>query len=160
MLDTKLKSAKTIVTGCVKATPTECLPLPDGIMPPLKKKKIIKSSMERYHANVSSDLYQESNLLPLVEHYPRHEQNNGQIAAFVEWVHQQPELVTWLTSPLSILTHLSRQAWCQITRLRTGFDRFRSCHDDATSTCGEVPQTAEIILAKCNSMKSFHGKTT
>ena len=178
-LDTKLNSAMRIVTGCVKSTPTECLPVLSGIMPPslrreLAAKNLAKKVM-RDPTHIMHEMLGYEHRLRLPSRHPiyHHLQNatEDRSKPIDKWRHtwcdSSFKLKNFIEMPvvdLPIGAHLSRRAWCHLNRLRTGYGRFRACLekwgfiDDPTYICGEAPQTAEHILSQCKILKPPSGK--
>ena len=178
-LDTKLNSAMRIVTGCVESTPTECLPVPSGILPPpLRRELAVKNlakKIKRDPSHIMHEMLSYDHHLRLTSRHPiyHHLQNASEDRSkpIDKWRHMwwvsKYNLKHYIEIPVVDLppgAHLPRPAWCRLNRLRTGYGRFRSCLekwgciDDPTCTCGEAPQTAEHILSQCKTLKPPCGK--
>ena len=153
---------------CVKSTPTECLPVLSGIMPPslrheLAAKNLAKKFM-RDPTHFMHEMLGYEHRLRLPSRHPVYHNllstTDDRSKSIDKWRHMWSDssfnLKHFFELPVADLpigAHLSRRAWCHLNSLRTGYGRFRTCLekwgliDDPTCICSEAPQTAEHILS-------------
>lgn len=156
-----------IVTGTLKPTPTEWLPILSNIAPPdLRRKKALMGDFTKIKNNSSIPLYHDLHNQPRIRLKSRkppiilaQNLNNEGFNITSSWEH------SWETSgrnsPIFSLNrrkeefNLPRRSWCNLNRLRTSTARTNDnlfkwgIVDDQKCECGFPKQTIEHILRSC-----------
>lgn len=176
-LDTALNTALRTVSGCLRATPTNHLPVLAGIAPAEVRREAAMLALAR-KAQIS-----ESHLLhKIVTETPQHMRLKSRRpfathaqellrttptdiskASWVkarwrdQWKSAEPSrLHHYIKDPTDVLgQHLPRKQWTTLNRLRTGVGRFGAAMqkwglvDSAHCECGDQLQTVEHIISSC-----------
>ena len=176
-LDTVLNSAMRTVSGCLRATPVNHLPILSGIAPPtLRREAAVLALSRKAQANEDHLLHRMLQERPtrarLKSRRPFSQQAHHLSDLAPPGVTKQSWLRTrwkddWLAAPPSRLHNfirdphsvpgldLPRKQWTTLNRLRTGVGRFSSSmlkwglKDSSVCECGAPEQTVDHILDVC-----------
>ena len=173
LLDRPINDALRMVTGCLKPTPTEYLPVLPGIPPAELRCKAATLSLARQSLEPGHTLHNYFNR-PLTKRRLKSRkpfviEAQGLQAQNTDapiWIHN-----TWkenwtknisrfhsfvtVVRPLPAGHELSRSAWVRLNRLRTGIGRFGSLMyrwgltTTAVCDCGAEQQTPDHLLYQC-----------
>jgi len=175
-----------IVTGCLRPTPANNLPILAGIQPAeLRRSRatlslgrrvmepghLLHSALTRPSSVVARRLKSRHPFVPAVQQLVSLSDNNNIRAK--QWADHQLN-AEWADNPTSLSTLISdtgthtpgmtlpRRAWVRLNPLRTGVGRFRSClykwgmASSAACECG-VEQTVDHIVFQCPIHRPPHG---
>ena len=187
-IDTAINGALRTVTGCLRPTPLDNLPILAGIQPAEFRREKATLSLAR-RALEPNHLLHSKVYAPPVEHprrlKSRHpfvpaaqlllsEASNHNISVALwadykwsaEWNSNTTKLRTFIPDAGSrtLGASLPRQAWVRLNRLRTGVGLFRSTAHrwgvvaSPSCECGAEEQTADHIINNCNIFRPPRGE--
>jgi len=156
-----------IVTGCLRPTPADNLPILAAIQPSELSRKGATLSLARHAMEPGHLLHSALTWIAFISS----PDNNIRRALWayhrwdVEWLDNTTRLGIFVsdtgTHPPGMT--LPRTAWVQLNRLRTGVGRFRSClskwgtASSAACEFGAEEQTVDHIVLQCPIHRSPHG---
>ena len=151
-----------MVTGCLKPTPNEYLPVLSGIPPAELRHKATTLSLARQSIEPGHTLYnyfmRPMTKSGLKSRKPFVIEAQGLLAKNTNaptWIHNTWKENYTKVGPLPTGHELSRLAWVRLNRLRTGIRRFASLMyrwgftTTALYDCGAEQQTPEHLLYQC-----------
>ncbi len=157
-----------LITGCLRPTPTELLPVLSGITPaPLHREHHTHALVTKALTSLSHllhDLVEQSNLLGPQRLKSRHSFSrhavrlvNSQFNICESWITdwQQESLPAHLNTALPPGAELPRKEWVSLNRLQTGVGRFGvfmyrwGLRQSAPCQCGAPEQTAQHPMDEC-----------
>jgi len=187
LIDPAINDALQIVTGCLRSTPVDNLPILAGIKPAeirrdgatlsltrraIEPRHLLHSALTCPSSADAQRLKSRHPFVPAAQHLISFSDNNSICAAHWEdhqWNEEWTDNPTRLrilipdtgTHPLGMTLH--RRAWVRLNRLRTGVGRFRSClykwgmAFSAASECGAEEQTVDHVVLQCPIHRPPHG---
>ena len=177
--DPTINDALRIVTGCLRPTPADNLPILAGIQPAELRRSgatlslgrravepghLFHSALTRPSGAVARCLKSRHPFVPAAQQLISLSDNNDIRAA--QWADHQWN-AEWADNPRRLRTlipdtgahipgmTLPRRAWVRLNRLRTGVGRFRSClykwgmTSSAACECGAEEQTVDHVVLQC-----------
>ena len=185
-IDTAINDALRTVTGCLRPTPTDYLPILAGIQPAELRRKGATISLARRALDPDHLLHEtfqrpssgEQRLksrrpfVPAAQQLLKNVEDLGLSAAHwtnhmwnTEWQNNTSRLRDFIpdADPHPPGMSLARFAWVRLNRLRSGVGRFRSdmhkwgLAPSAGCECGATEQTADHVVHHCPIYRPPHG---
>ena len=174
-LDTTLNETMRIITGCLRSTPTDLLPVLAGIAPPSIRREhytqqlVNKALQERTHPlhQTIQNTQPERQRLRSRRPFSRHadtlrEGTHNTLTAWKDSWQQTPRPPQFTVTPNTKLppgADLPRKDWVTLNRLRSGVGRFHAnmhrwgLRTSPACTCGAPEQTASHIIKECPTLR-------
>ena len=186
-LDTTLNNALRKVSGCLRATPVNHLPVLAGIAPPILRREAATLALSRkaiidedhiLHKTIT-ETPQHARLKsrrPFVEHAHQLLRSTSEDVPTRQWLKRRwseewqaadhSRLHRFVEEPDELLGEdLPRRQWAILNRLRTGVGRFAATmkgwglRDSAACDCGHPEQTADHIVESCPQYRPPNGES-
>ena len=186
LIDPAINDAVRIVTGCLRPTPADNLPILSGIQPTELRRNGATLSLARRVWSLNICSTQRSPIHRVQMHgasnrdthlYLSHNNSSVYLTTTtyvrrsgrmdhqwnVEWADNPARLRTSITGTHPHGMTLLRRAWVRLNRLRTAVGRFRSClykwgmASSAACECGAEEQTVDHVVLQCPIHRLPHG---